>query len=189
MTIELVAKKEWKLLRDAVAADDTALTTFEYDNAVYAAGKVDIPKESNAVAIAFFGTDAENEDATVIVYGRARSNGPIMELYAGEVQLGAKVVTKHPITKAVTTAFWGDLITSTGQEWITDVSLRNETADDSIGYVVLNLFGIQDIYVEIDLDGVNVFRSHPQRSGHVVADYSTGEKNFTHKKITKACRL
>lgn len=154
--IEQVAKFEWKMLRDAVATDDAALTTFEYTNAVYIAGMTKVPKEANAVAIAFFGTDAANEDASIVIYGRARSNGPIMELYAGDIVLGAKVTMINPITKAVETSYWADTVSSTGEEWITDTNIRNEGGDDEICYIVMNLFGIDDIYVQIDLDGGSV---------------------------------
>lgn len=143
----------WKQLRTLTSSDDTALSTFEFDNSTYVASKCDIPNDWNAVAIAFYGTDAADEDATVKLFGRMRNNGPIMELYAGKVTLGAKVVTKDPISLSAVTAYWADTITSTGEEWINDAVIRNEAADDAIAFLCLNLFGIKDVYLEIDLDG------------------------------------
>lgn len=146
-------KDPWRQLRTLTSTDDTALSTFEYDNSTYEAAKVDVPDHWNAIAIAFYGTDAADEDAIATLFGRRKSNGPIMELYEGEVTLGTKVVTKDPISRAVVTAYWADIVTSTGEEWINDVYIRNEGADNEIAFVVLNLFGIKDLYLQIDLDG------------------------------------
>ena len=147
-----VRKMPWESLRDAVTADDAALTTFEYANTTYVANKYAIPTDINCAILTFFGKDAADKDAAVKLFGRYK-NGPIMELYAGVVTLGAKTVVTHPITGATITAFWADALTSTGEEWITDVTLRNETADDSIAYLVMNIVGLSDVYLEIDLDG------------------------------------
>jgi len=152
--IEHIVKKPWELLRGPVAADDTALTTFEYDNDTYIAGKYDIPDDVNAAAIAFFGTDAEDEDFAAKLYGRCRTNGPIMLLWSGTVTLGAKLVTDHPITKTALTAYWADTITLTSNvEWLSDPTIRSEALGDTIAYLVLNLYGIKDVYLEVDLDG------------------------------------
>lgn len=148
-----VFKRPWEQLRSLTSSDDTLLTTFEYDNATYEANKFDIPDDWNSIAIAFYGTDAADEDAVVKLFGRMKSNGPIMELYAGELTLGTRVVTKDPISLAAITAYWVDTITSTGEEWITDATIRNESADNAIAFLVINLFGLKDVYLEIDLDG------------------------------------
>lgn len=141
-------RHSWQLLRPALMTTvDTVLATFEYENATYVANKWDMPRTANAAAIAFYGTDAANEAATMALFGRA-GKGPIMEMWVGAVTLGALVVTKDPIAGTALTAYWGDLITSTGEEWITDIVLRNETEDDKIGYLLLDLPGIKDLYLQ-----------------------------------------
>lgn len=143
----------WEPLRTGVVANEATLTTWDYNNAVYASRKFDIPKDwnSKAIAIAFWGTNAADEAVTAILWGRMRTNGPIMKLWAGTVTLGALVVTNDPILKtAVANAFWADTITLTaGVEWLSDPVLRNETADDDIAYILMNLYNINDVYLEI----------------------------------------
>lgn len=145
-----IEQHPWEYLRSdgLLTAADTALTTFEHANSQYESNKWTLPKTANSAIIAFFGTDAANEAAAMSLFGRAAGNGPIMELWVGAVTLGALVVTKNPITGETVTAYWGDTITSTGEEWIGDLALRNETADDKIGYLTLDLPGIKDLYLQ-----------------------------------------
>jgi len=143
----------WAPLITGIAADVTTLATRDYQNAVYNAAKFVIPPDWNAkaVAIAFYGTDAEDEAVTAILWGRMRSNGPIIKLWAGAVTLGALAVTKDPITKvAVTDCFWADTITLTANvEALADATIRNEAIGDDIAFLFINLYGIVDLYMEI----------------------------------------
>jgi len=143
----------WMPLITGIAANVTTLATRDYDNAVYAAAKFDIPKDWNAkaVAIAFYGTNAADEAVTAILWGRMRTNGPIMKLWAGAVTLGSLVTTKDPITKVATTlSYWADTITLTANvEGLADPVIRNEAVGNDIAYLLINLYGIVDLYMEI----------------------------------------
>ena len=146
-----VRKNEWSWLRQAVVADDTDLTTFEYDNSAYpAAQKFTIPEDINSVAIVFWGKNTENYTAAYKLYGRRRTNGPIELLLAGNLTLGAQLVTKCPITKTAATAYWVDTITNT-TSWIKAPVIK--TNANKITYLCLATFGIKDLWLYIDLDG------------------------------------
>ena len=156
MSVPMAFRHGWKPLISGVTAGNerAALTTFEYDNAVYVADKFKIPDEWNNVAIAIWGKDAADEDCTVKLYGRMKNNGPIILLYSGEVDLGTKVVTKNPISLATVTGYWADTFAASGaQEFIVDIHLRNETADDDIAYLTFNTYDLEDLYLEVDMDG------------------------------------
>lgn len=142
----------WAPLITGIAANVATLSTRDYDNAVYNAAKFVIPPDWNAkaVAIAFYGTDAADEAVTAILWGRMRTNGPIIKLWAGAVTLGALVTTKDPITKVAGTAYWADTITLTANvEGLADPVIRNEAIGDDIAFLLINLYGIKDLYMEI----------------------------------------
>lgn len=143
----------WAPLITGIAANVATLTTRDYANAVYNAAKFDIPKDWNAksIAIAFWGTNAEDEAVTAILWGRMRTNGPIIKMWAGAVTLGALAVTNDPITKAaVTAAYWADTITlTTNVEGLADATIRNEAIGDDIAFLFIDLYGIVDLYMEI----------------------------------------
>jgi hypothetical protein len=140
---------KWEPLHGNALLDTvSAISTFEHSNSTYIARKVDMPIESNAAVIMFYGTDAENEAATMGLYGRAAANGPILTLWTGVVTLGARVVTNDPITGAALTAYWADTITSVYDEGPYDVTLRNEAADDTDAFLMLDLPGIHDVHLQ-----------------------------------------
>jgi len=145
----------WAPLITGIAADVATLTSRDYGNAVYNAAKFDIPKDWNAkaVAIAFWGTDAADEAVTAILWGRMRTNGPIIKLWAGAVTLGTLKVITDPITKAAvhaTEALWADTITLTANvEGLADAVIRNESVGNDIAFLFINLYGIVDLYMEI----------------------------------------
>jgi hypothetical protein len=152
MSYVQLEQHSWQALRagtNGLLSDaDTALTTFEHANSQYEDNKWKMPKTANSAILAFWGTDAADEAGTMSLFGRGGGNGPIMEIWVGVVTLGSLVVTKNPITGMAATAYWGDTITSTGEEWVGDLALRNETADDKIGYLTLDLPGIKDLYLQ-----------------------------------------
>lgn len=150
MSFLQVEQHPWEHLRSdgLLTAADTALTTWEHANSQYEDNKWTLPKTANSAVIAFYGTDAANEAATMMLYGRAAGNGPIMELWEGVVTLGAKVVTKDPISGVVVTAYWADTLTSIGEEPFMDLAVRNEGADDEIAWLTIDLPGIKDLYLQ-----------------------------------------
>jgi len=148
---------EWKPLRSDVADDDTTLiTTFEHDNATYVAGKWDIPKEVSSIVIAFWGKDTEDDTGSYKLFGRAKMNGPIEAVAAGNIILGAQVITKEPILKTTETAYWADSITNT-VEWIKSPIIKN-TGNDGICYLCVSAKHLQDVYLEF----TNVGGSSPE---------------------------
>lgn len=142
-------KNSWLPLHGLALLDTvSAITTYEHDNATYMAHKVDIPNEANSAIIMFYGTDAANEQATMALFGRAAGNGPLLTLWDGVVDLGARVVTKDPITGSILTALWADTITSVYDEGPYDVTLRNEAADDTDAFLMIDLPGIKDVHLQ-----------------------------------------
>ena len=122
------ARIPWLSLREAVAADDTAITVFKYSNfpAVGALpisgqnGSIDLNgpslKDANGLLIAAWGAGGDNKTITAYrLYGVARQNGPIMLLLEGVMTSGSQVCAVHPITGATLTSnYWIDTITATG---------------------------------------------------------------------------
>jgi hypothetical protein len=144
-------KIAWSALRSAVVADDTLLSTYEYANAVYVARRWEVPAEFDSIVIAAYGKAAENKDLIYTLHGRRAQRGPIEILAAGVMTLGARLVTTDPITGAVVTAYWVDTITNTA-EWIKTPVIKNSGAD-GICYLCMDLAGISDVDLQVDLDG------------------------------------
>jgi len=137
----------WEALRSNVAADDTTLiTTFEYDNATYVAGKWDIPKEVSSIIIAFWGKDTANLPGDYKLFGRNKMNGPIQAVAAGNIILGTQVITKDPLGTAAETAYWVDSITNT-VEWVKTGVAKN-SATNGICYLCINAKLLRDVYLE-----------------------------------------
>lgn len=149
MTAKAIIKKEWLPLRVDVTVDDTPITTFNRDNAVYEAGKVTFDFDINSIAIVAYGEDTADEIINYKLWGRRRNTGPIEAIAAGVMTLGAQVVTKDPITGKVVTAFWVDTITNT-IVWIKTGTIVN-SASDGICYLLIDGYGLQDVYLEIDI--------------------------------------
>jgi hypothetical protein len=140
---------QWEALRAAVIADDTAITTFDFDSWP-ASRAYSINGDYNQVAIAFWGKTDENAVANYKLFGRRRANGPIELVAAGVLTLGSRVVTKNPISKEAVTAKWVDTVTNTA-EWVKAVTVRNST-NNGICYLTFDAFGLGDLYLEIDVD-------------------------------------
>ena len=162
-----IKRQPWFPLRVDVTSDDTFLTTFEHDNSAY----TDIMKEFTDAALpgvklgagslsqdiispvlAFWGKDADNKTALYEVHGRRRGGGPIEVIAAGQLTLGAQLITKDPIgPKAAEVAYWVDTITNTVQ-WIKPIAPLN-SGNDTIAYLAFNGFGLMDLAVMFDLNG------------------------------------
>ena len=149
-------RNSWSVLRDLVSADDTALAAFSYSDWP-SSGTFDFKAafpDANAAKIMFFGSDAANEDFTYILYGRHRTNGPILPLLAGAVVLGTRACAKHPTTQtALTNHKWADQISvTTGQFDEVDV-IQNNGDNNEIAAITFPMEGVVDLFLEIDLDG------------------------------------
>lgn len=148
----------WRFLRKAVAASDTAITTFDYASFPTSLTDLDtqvgvgktVENSMNAVVIAAYGTDAANEDVGYKLYGRRLANGPIMLLATGVMTLGSQVVTKDPITRATRTAYWVGTITVTGGLYEDRITIR-DSGNNRICTMEFDTYGIKDFYLEIDL--------------------------------------
>ena len=151
------SKLPWISLRDAVASDDTALTTFEYSNWP-ASGVLNnikdhpVLKDANGLLIAGFGTDADNEDAAYRLYGRARMNGPIILALTGIMTCGSELITKNPIGGAALTARWFDTITVTGG-LLSGQETNLDSGNDRIAMLKIDSLIFNDWFMEVDLDG------------------------------------
>jgi hypothetical protein len=145
----------WYQLRDSVSADDTALTAFGYSNWPTTGVFNNLHQKmrrANAVHLMFLGTAAADKDAAYILYGRRYARGPILHLLSGIVTLGTQVVTEHPITGATSTALWADTITVTAG-LLSQGDTIKDSGNNRIAEVTVDLFGIQDLYCQFDLDG------------------------------------
>ena len=144
----------WHQLRASVAVDDTPLALFDY-SAWPSAKAFNLPAALGHVKnlrIAFFGTDAANEDATYVLYGRQK-NGPIQHLISGAITLGAQVVTKHPITGTVMTAYWADTITAVAGLLTDSDVLLDAASSDRIGQLEIPRRNIVELFCEILVTG------------------------------------
>lgn len=157
-----IIQAPWLMLRDAVVADDTALTTFDYDSwptANTIAIGLGQPSGLSELAdfrqwvIAFYGTAAENRDAGYKLYSRRKVNGPILLLASGVLTLGAQLITKTPIGKVTSTQYWADTITVTGGLWYDLAPLVIDPGNDRIALLRGVNDGLAGLYCEIDLDG------------------------------------
>jgi hypothetical protein len=121
------ARLPWYSLREAVTADDTAITVFKYSNMpavgdnphIGQNGSIDLNgtglKDANSVLIAAWGAGGDGKTITGYkLFGVARQNGPIVLLLGGAMTSGSQACTVHPITGATLTSnYWVDTITVT----------------------------------------------------------------------------
>ncbi len=126
------ARIPWLSLREAVTADDTAISglTGGFIRSNFPAvgvnpesgqnGAIDLNgphlNDANGVVFAAWGAGGDNTVITAYrLYGVVRSNGPIILLLEGVMTSGSLACAKHPLTNATLTSnFWVDTITITG---------------------------------------------------------------------------
>lgn len=126
------ARLPWYSLREAVAADDTALSglTGGFIRSNFPAvgttpeigqnGAIDLAgplmQDANGVYIAAWGAGGDGKTITAYrIYGITRSNGPIILLLEGVMTSGSLACANHPLTNAALTSnYWVDTITVTG---------------------------------------------------------------------------
>ena len=152
----------WVSLRAGVAADDAALATFDYaswpsDKAISispsATGDLVHLLDARKLWLAFYGKAAADATAAYKLYGRRRSNGPIILVASGVLTLGTQAVTKDPTTQATTTALWVDTITVAGGLWKDLAATIIESGTNRIAMVEGRHNGLDGYYLEVDLDG------------------------------------
>lgn len=124
------ARIPWFSMREAVTADDTAITDFKRANWPAKEdpillnsgqnGPVELYgphlKDINGVTISAWGAGGDDKVITGYkILGVARGNGPILTLLSGAMISGSLACSVHPLTEATLTSnFWVDTITVTG---------------------------------------------------------------------------
>lgn len=165
----------WRTLRAPVTSVETPLTSYKYSEFVtaQAAGKVVAVHPASAILIRFFGTDAANEAADVIISGwmspdvpyrgGAKDTGPGHRLWRGLVTLGAKsIATFVPIPDgpnwASGTWLEADTISAAAvgdYDMVGDVVLDAVTATDGIAdqesCLILPTLGYTHLLTEVVL--------------------------------------
>lgn len=170
------ARVPWYSLREAVAADDSAITDFKHSNmpAVGAAydigqnGSIDLNcaelKDANGVLIACWGAGGNNKAITGYkILGVTRGNGPIFTLLAGAMISGSLVCSVHPLTAATLSSnYWVDTITVTGGLFSgeNDKDIL-DNGNDRIAMLKFDKKFIDRIFLEYDEDasGMTSFNS------------------------------
>lgn len=157
----ITARLPWLAFREFITTDDSAITAFHYsDWPVAKTVKLNDGElaDANAVLVAFYGTDADNEVLTAYkIYGRTRKNGPIILVATGGVVLGGQACVVDPITGvAITNGFWGDIITVTGGILTSDgTTLVGKPVLDSganrIALLKFDKMGFEELYLEMDI--------------------------------------
>lgn len=155
----------WLSLREAVTADDTAITVFKYSNMPEVGSRpltgqnlsIDLNspnmKDANSFLIASWGAGGDNKVITAYrLYGTARMNGPIILLVEGIMTSGAQVCAVHPLTDAsLSSNFWVDTITATGgiASGLVDIL---DSANDRICMLRVPRLNFDRLFMEYDED-------------------------------------
>lgn len=168
------ARIPWYSLREAVAADDTAITVFKYSNfpAVGSAiktgqnGAVDLngPElhDANGLYLAAWG--AGGDDKTITGYkllGVTRQNGPIITVLSGVMTSGSLACAVHPLTGATLTSnLWVDTITVTGGLFSGVVEIM-DSGNNRICMLRFDTTILDRIFLEYDenADGMTAFNA------------------------------
>jgi hypothetical protein len=160
------ARIPWYSLREAVAADDTAITVFKYSNfpAVGALlksgqnGSVDLNSpelmDANGLFLAAWGAGGNNKAITGYkLLGVTRQNGPIITVLSGVMTSGNLNCAVHPLTGATLTSNkWVDTITVTGGLFSGMVEIL-DSASDRICMLKFDTTILDKIFLEYDEDG------------------------------------
>lgn len=157
--MQRVIQLPWFALRTAVVADDTALTTFDYDSWPASGGitiRADTEQSQLQDArrwyVAFHGAGADNATAGYKLLARRTMNGPIILLAQGIITRGTQAVTNDPITKAASSNYWCDTITITAGLWNDIAPLVLDSGANRIAYLKGRNEAVRDLYLEIDLN-------------------------------------
>jgi len=155
-------KLPWKMLREAVVADDTLLTAgTDFSYSIWPSSGVvnnlkndPVMKDATGLGIIAYGKAADNATILYNLYGRARQNGPVMLLLTGVMTLGTRVVTDTPIGGTAITARWVDTITVTGG-LLSGLTEKLDSGNNRIAALKFNSYWFNDLYFEVDLDGAS----------------------------------
>lgn len=159
------ARLPWLSLREAVAADDTAITDFKHANFPALGtqagiltgnnGAIDLNwaqlKDANGLMIAGWGAGGDNKAITGYkLLGVARGNGPILTLLSGVMTSGNLDCSVHPLTgAALTSNKWIDTITAAGGIFSGLVDILDSDSD-RICIVSFDTKFIEKIFLEYD---------------------------------------
>ena len=152
----------WVSWREAVTADDTAITAFSYSDWP-TVGTIDLRdakttdagvnslKDAVKVYIAAWGAGGDDKTITGYkIYGRCRQNGPIMLLLAGVMTSGSKACAVHPITGATLTSnYWVDTITATSGLLVNNATIM-DSASNQICILTFDTLIWKELYFEYD---------------------------------------
>lgn len=122
------ARVPWFSLREAVTADDTAISVFKRSNFPALGTKPESGQngainlhgphlmDANNLCIACWGAGGDDKVITGYkILGVARQNGPIFTLLSGAMISGSLACAVHPLTQvALSSNYWVDTITVTG---------------------------------------------------------------------------
>lgn len=173
----------WYALRARVATDDAALAAAGYSDwpssgvlSMAPSGANEKLAECDVLQIAFYGTDADNEDSAYSLFGRKKMNGPILHLATGVVTLGGMACAVDPITGvAITNGFFADTITITsGVLAVYDPVIVNNA--DHVAMLQFPKMGLEDIHVRFDLDGGSTASAS---MGAIISGIVNGDPGFT----------
>ena len=163
----------WQSLREAVTADDTAITVFKASNmpavgSTPSSGQngsinLDSPvfKNSSGILIAAWGAGGDAAACTGYkLYGIAKNlpgqEGPIILLAGGVMTLGPMVCSVHPLTGAVLTSnTWVDTITVT-DGILSSLASKLDSGNDRICLLKLDSMIFDKVFMEYDEDAAGI---------------------------------
>ena len=163
----------WYSLREAVTADDTAISVFQYSNfpAVAENGAVDLNSpgmiDSNGVYIAAWGAGGDTKTITGYkLYGVTRMNGPIVLLLGGVMTSGPQVCAVHPLTGATLTFnYWVDTITAPDGIFSGSVEIL-DSGNDRICMLKFDTTIFDKLFLEYDEDASGMTEFNAMITGY-----------------------
>lgn len=139
-------------IRKAVAANDTALGATTWDT--LPANRVKISREATSLKLMAYGVGTVNGTALVNIYGGhgQKPGQPAILLASITFTLGTMQCNYTPDGAervALTSNFYFDTVTATGEGGVADVRVGNDSGNNRIGLAILRLTGESWIYAEI----------------------------------------
>ena len=164
------ARIPWLSLREAVAADDTALSSLTggFIRSNFPAvgstpltgqnGAIDLNsslfKDANGVLIAAWGEGGDGKTITAYkLYGVTKMKGPILLIAEGAMTSGSLACANHPLTNVALTAnYWVDTITVTGGLLAGDIDIL-DLETNRICMLRFDTSIFDKLYMEYDENG------------------------------------
>ena len=149
---------QWVKVRDAVTANDTAITdsTKNWENKPSHAQRV--PRGANGIKIAFIGDNAAGdgamEDDTFVytIYEYAKGRGPAVLVTTATATIGAQQVIEDPtiIDSVVAhTGKYADTITNNTDSTMTEIGLSDYEGNDGVAQLGWDISGNSEFIIEI----------------------------------------